>query len=243
MKGEGGPLSLPPGLLALLLGLPSSSLALSSVLGGPEPQFPLPGTPSAVGGPSSSLPWPGRWEPLWGRGSSLLGFPRPLASRKSALGEGNLAPFSQTKVQGRRLGTPADLYSSGSGFRPQRPRKQPQVRVGTSRRHWRAVGGDLHHPKLDSAPQAVEQWGGVSLDVSPLRAGCVCQAGVAWAQSLDKGLQQRRLSPVGSWAARSRAVCPPPACPGPDTSRNQRQERRCLEAFLWCLSLPSRGCG
>lgn len=44
MKGEGGPLSLPPGLLALLLGLPSSSLALSSVLGGPEPQFPLPGT-------------------------------------------------------------------------------------------------------------------------------------------------------------------------------------------------------
>ena len=98
------------------------------------------------------------------------------------------------------------------------------------------MGGDLHHPKLDSAPQAVEQWGGGSLDVSPLRAGCVCQAGVAWAQSLDKGLQQRRLSPVGSWAARSRAVCPPPACPGPDTSRNQRQERRCLEAFLWCLS-------
>ena len=110
MKGEGGPLSLPPGLLALLLGLPSSSLTLSSVLGGPEPQFPLPGTPSAVGGPSSSLPWPGRWESLWGRGSWLLGFPQPLASRKFALGEGNLAPFSQTKVQGRRLGTPADLY-------------------------------------------------------------------------------------------------------------------------------------
>ena len=99
MKGEGGPLSLPPGLLALLLGLPSSSLTLSSVLGGPEPQFPLPGTPSAVGGPSSSLPWPGRWEPLWGRGSSLLGFPRPLASRKSALGEGNLAPGLRPAIQ------------------------------------------------------------------------------------------------------------------------------------------------
>lgn len=153
MKGEGGPLSLPPGLLALLLGLPSSSLALSSVLGGPEPQFPLPGTPSAVGGPRSSLPWPGRWESLWGRGSWLLGFPRPLASRKSALGEGNLAPFSQTKVQGRRLGTPADLYSSGSGFRPQRPREQPQVRVGTRRRHWRAVGETCITPSWIRPPR------------------------------------------------------------------------------------------
>ena len=175
---------------------------------------------------------------LWPAGSL------PLERGTLLLASGQL--FSQTKVQGRRLGTPADLYSSGSGFRPQRPRKQPQVRVGTSRRPWRAVGGDLHHPKLDSAPQAVEQWGGGSLEVSPFRAGCVCQAGVAWAQSLDKGLQQRRPSPVGSWVARSRAVCgqsPPPACPGPDTSRNQRQERRCLEAFLWCLSLPSRGCG
>ena len=43
-------------------------------------------------------------------------------------------------------------------------------------------GRDLHHPKLDSAPQAVRQWGGGSLDVSSLLAGCVCQAGVAWAQ-------------------------------------------------------------
>lgn len=134
----------------------------------------------------------------------LLEFPRPLASGKSALGEGTLLLasgqlLSQTKVQGRCLGTPADLSSSGSGFRPKRPREQPQVRVGTGRRHWRAVGGAPHQPTLASVPQAAEQWGGGSLDVSPLRAGCVCQAGAAWAQSPDKGPQPRRPSPVGSW--------------------------------------------
>ena len=150
---------------------------------------------------------------------------------------------ARPKFRGGAWGLPliSTLQVRGSGLRgPESNPRSGWGPVGGTGGRW---GGDLHHPKMDSAPQAVEQWGRCSLDVSPLRAGCVCQAGVAWAQSLDKGLQQRRLSPVGSWVARSRAVCPPPACPGPDTSRNQRQERRCLEAFLWCLSLPSRGCG
>ena len=241
MKGEGGPLSLPPGLLALLLGLPSS------VLGRPEPQpcppvlsaLPLPGTPSAVGGPSSSLPWPGPWEPLWAGEARLLGFPGPLASRKSALEEVSLVLasgqlFSQTKVQGKRLGIPADLYSSGSGFRPQRPREQPQVRVGTGWRHWRTVGETCITPSWIRPPRLWSSEEG-ALWTSLLSWLVVCARRVWPGHSLDKGLQQRRPSPVGSWVARSRAVCaqsPHPACPGPDTSRNQRQERRCLEAFL-----------
>ena len=188
--------------------LPSSFLLSPSSAGpSPAPRVPsalrLPGTPPAAGGPSSSLPWPGRWEPLWGRGSSALGFPRPLASGKSALGEGTLLLasgqlVSWTKVQGRCLGPPADLYSPGSGFRPQRPREQPQVGVGTGRRHWRAVGETRISPRWLRTPGCGAVGRG-SLDVSPLRAGCVCQAGAAWAQSPDKGPQPRRPSPVGSW--------------------------------------------
>ena len=187
MKGEGSPLSFPPGLLALLLSLPSSSLAQSSVLGRPQPQ-PCPQCSQLS--PCLALPllWEGPAAPCLGLadgspcGAGEAGFwdfqglwpagSLPLERGTLLLASGQL--FSQTIVQGRRLGTPADLYSSGSGFRPQRPRKQPQVRVGTSRRPWRAMGGDLHHPKLDSAPQAVEQWGGGSLEVSP---GWLCVPG------------------------------------------------------------------
>ena len=163
MKGEGGPLSLPPGLLALLLGLPRFSLALSSVLGRPEPQ-PQPSSPPAwhslCCGRAQQLPalaWPlgapvgqgklGFWDfpGLWPAGSL------PLERGTLLLASGQL--FSQTIVQGRRLGTPADLYSSGSGFRPQRPREQPQVRVGTRRRHWRAVGETCITPSWIRPPR------------------------------------------------------------------------------------------
>ena len=165
--------------------LPSSSFLSPSLAGpSPAPRVPsalrLPDTPPAAGGPSSSLPWPGRWEPLWGRGSSALGFPRPLASGKSALGEGTLLLasgqlLSQTKVQGRCLGTPADLYSPGSGFRPQRPREQPQVGVGTGRRHWRAVGGDPHQPTLASDPRLRSSGEGLPGRLSS--AGWLCVPG------------------------------------------------------------------
>lgn len=125
---------------------------------------------------------------LWPAGSL------PLERGTLLLASGQL--FSQTKVQGRRLGTPADLYSSGSGFRPQRPREQPQVRVGTRRRHWRAVGETCITPSWIRPPRLWSSGEGALW--KSLQAGCVCQAGVAWAQSLDKGLQQRRPSPVGS---------------------------------------------
>ena len=113
---QGGPLSLPPGLLALLLGLPSSSLtASSSVLGRPEPQpqpcppvlsaLLLPGTPSAVRGPSSSLPWPGPWEPLWGRGSSASGI-------SPAFGQQEVCPW-----RGEPCSWPQASYSARPKFR------------------------------------------------------------------------------------------------------------------------------
>ena len=209
MKGEGSPLSFPPGLLALLLSLPSSSLAQSSVLGRPQPQpcpqcsqlSPCLALPLLWEGPAAPCPGlaagspcgageAGFWDfqGLWPAGSL------PLERGTLLLASGQL--FSQTIVQGRRLGTPADLYSSGSGFRPQRPREQPQVRVGTRRRHWRAVGETCITPSWIRPPRLWSSGEGALW--KSLQAGCVCQAGVAWAQSLDKGLQQRRPSPVGS---------------------------------------------
>lgn len=50
----------------------------------------------------------------------------------------------------------------------------------------------ISRPGFPSHPRPVERWGRGSLDVSPLPAGCVCQAGVAWAQGVDKGPRQHR---------------------------------------------------
>ena len=166
MKGEGSPLAFPPGLLALLLSLPSSSFAQSSVLGRPQPQ-PCPQCSQLS--PCLALPllWEGPAAPCLGLadgspcGAGEAGFwdfPGLWPAGSLPLERGNLLPasgqlFSQTIVQGRRLGTPADLYSSGSGFRPQRPREQPQVRVGTRRRHWRAVGETCITPSWIRPPR------------------------------------------------------------------------------------------
>ena len=130
MKGEGGPLSLPPGLLALLLGLPKFSLSPCplSLVGpspSPSPALPLPGTPSAVGGPSSSLPWPGRWEPLWGRGSSASGISPASGQQEVCPWRGEPCSWPQAsysarpKFRGGAWGLPliSTLQVRGSGLR------------------------------------------------------------------------------------------------------------------------------
>ena len=129
MKGEGGPLSLPPGLLALLLGLPNSlspcPLSLVGPSPSPSPALPLPGTPSAVGGPSSSLPWPGRWEPLWGRGSSASGISPASGQQEVCPWRGEPCSWPQAsysarpKFRGGAWGLPliSTLQVRGSGLR------------------------------------------------------------------------------------------------------------------------------
>ena len=226
---------------------PCSSVSPAPSLAGPSPS-PAPqcsqlssclALPLLWEGPAAPCPGLAPGSPCGAGEARLLGFPGPLASRKSALEEVSLVLasgqlFSQTKVQGRRVGTPADLYSSISSFRPQRPGEHPQVRVGTGRRHWRVVRETCITPSWIRPPRLWSSEEG-ALWTSLLSLLVVCARRVWPGHSFDKGLQQRRPSPVGSWVARSRAVCaqsPHPACPGPDTSRNQRQERRCLEAFL-----------
>ena len=232
---------------SLLGSWPCSSVSPAPSLAGPSPS-PVPqcsqlspclALPLLWEGPAAPCPGLAPGSPCGAGEARLLGFPGPLASRKSALEEVSLVLasgqlFSQTKVQGRRVGTPADLYSSISSFRPQRPGEHPQVRVGTGRRHWRVVRETCITPSWIRPPRLWSSEEG-ALWTSLLSLLVVCARRVWPGHSLDKGLQQRRPSPVGSWVARSRAVCaqsPHPACPGPDTSRNQRQERRCLEAFL-----------
>ena len=226
---------------------PCSSVSPAPSLAGPSPSpapqcsqlSPCLALPLLWEGPAAPCPGLAPGSPCGAGEARLLGFPGPLASRKSALEEVSLVLasgqlFSQTKVQGRRVGTPADLYSSISSFRPQRPGEHPQVRVGTGRRHWRVVRETCITPSWIRPPRLWSSEEG-ALWTSLLSLLVVCARRVWPGHSLDKGLQQRRPSPVGSWVARSRAVfaqSPHPACPGPDTSRNQRQERRCLEAFL-----------
>ena len=232
---------------SLLGSWPCSSVSPAPSLAGPSPSpapqcsqlSPCLALPLLWEGPAAPCPGLAPGSPCGAGEARLLGFPGPLASRKSALEEVSLVLasgqlFSQTKVQGRRVGTPADLYSSISSFRPQRPGEHPQVRVGTGRRHWRVVRETCITPSWIRPPRLWSSEEG-ALWTSLLSLLVVCARRVWPGHSLDKGLQQRRPSPVGSWVARSRAVCaqsPHPACPGPDTSRNQRQERRCLEAFL-----------
>lgn len=232
---------------SLLGSWPCSSVSPAPSLAGPSPSpapqcsqlSPCLALPLLWEGPAAPCPGLAPGSPCGAGEARLLGFPGPLASRKSALEEVSLVLasgqlFSQTKVQGRRVGTPADLYSSISSFRPQRPGEHPQVRVGTGRRHWRVVRETCITPSWIRPPRLWSSEEG-ALWTSLLSLLVVCARRVWPGHSLDKGLQQRRPSPVGSWVARSRAVfaqSPHPACPGPDTSRNQRQERRCLEAFL-----------
>ena len=232
---------------SLLGSWPCSSVSPAPSLAGPSPS---PAPQCSQLSPCLALPllWEGPAAPCPGLapgspcGQGKLGFwdfpglwpagSLPLERGTLLLASGQL--FSQTKVQGRRVGTPADLYSSISSFRPQRPGEHPQVRVGTGRRHWRVVRETCITPSWIRPPRLWSSEEG-ALWTSLLSWLVVCARRVWPGHSFDKGLQQRRPSPVGSWVARSRAVCaqsPHPACPGPDTSRNQRQERRCLEAFL-----------
>ena len=149
--------------------------------------------------------------------------------------------LSQTKVQGRCLGTPADLYSPGSGFRPQRPREQLQVGVGTGGRHWRAVGGDPHQPTLASDPR-LRSSGEEAPWTSLLCGLAVCARRVRPGhRALIRGRSPAAPAP---WApgGPSRGACaqsPPPARPGPDTSRNQRQKGGAWKPFSGAsVSLP-----
>ena len=137
---------------SLLGSWPCSSVSPAPSLAGPSPS-PVPQCSQLS--PCLALPllWEGPAAPCPGLapgspcGQGKLGFwdfpglwpagSLPLERGTLLLASGQL--FSQTKVQGRRVGTPADLYSSISSFRPQRPGEHPQVRVGTGRRHWRVV--------------------------------------------------------------------------------------------------------
>ena len=79
-----------------------------------------------------------------------------------------------------------------------------------------------------------------SLDVSPLRAGCVCQAGAAWAQNPDKGPQPRGLL-VARAERRARRVRPPLVLVL--TLPGTRGRKEVPGSLSLVPQSPSRGCG
>lgn len=140
-------LSSPPAWHSLCCGRAQQLPAVAWPLGAPVGQ-----------GKLGSWDFPG----LWPAGSL------PLETEPCSWPQGSYS--ARPKFRGGAWGLPliSTLQVRGSGLRG--PESSP-IRVGTGRRYWRAVGGDPHQPKLAPVPQAAEQWGGGSLDVSPLRAG------------------------------------------------------------------------
>lgn len=183
--------------------------------------LPLPGSPPAAGGPNSSLPWAGRWEPLWGRGSSALGFPWPLASGKSALGEGTLLLasgqlLSQTKVQGRCLGPRLSRF----GVQASEAQRAAPGRGGDRTEALEGGGGRPASAHAAFGPQAAEQWGGAPW-TSLLCGLAVCA---------------RRVRP--GHRALIRAAAPPPQRRGLLVAGAERRARRVRPPLVLVLTLP-----
>lgn len=142
MKGEGSPLSLPPGLLALLLGLPSSSLAQSSVLGRPQPQpcpqcsglSPCLALPLLWEGPEAPCPGLAAGSPCGAGEAGFWDFPGLWPAGSLPLERGTLLHSARPKFRGGAWGLPliSTLQVRGSGLRG--PESNP-------RSGWGPVGG------------------------------------------------------------------------------------------------------